>query len=1325
LDAGGLVRHRAGNRITSLMSDEKPSQIGRYRILDEIGRGGFGRVYRGYDPTVRRPVAVKVLTDAREDVLTRFRNEAMVAGNLRHENIVTVYEYGVHRDLPFIVMEFLKGEDLQHIIASQKPLTLLEKCSIMWQVAEGLHCAHRNGVVHRDVKPANIMVLSDGAVKIMDFGIARLSERSDNTRLTEKGFLIGTVSYMAPEQFAGSDFDDLCDIFAYGVIFHELATGKHPFDAPDAMSMMYKLAAQDPPPIRESVPDFPVALQQIISKAIQKERDLRYHSLKELQFDLEPIRIELQRERASPLLLRAQELFQEKQLDEAKKLVQQVLSLDPSNSAARALREDLQKVLQRRTLQPRIEGLRTAAEEHLTQRRFADAIHSFEAALRLDPGNVFIQGRVESTRGLMEQSGKVAQLLVEARREFEQKNITSAHRIVFEVLSQDPQNTEAVALLKTVHDALERHHAGQRLDDALRTAQQLILIAAYDEAIAVLLALGPDSESEKVVELLERLRAEKAEHDRQQKSHQAIAAAKGLIRDKKLDEAAVALAGLRVEFPDNQEIANLFCYAENELAAFRRNQDIENMSATAKALKEAANFDGAMGVLDQALKKYPGENAIVRLLDNTMAAKVAWQRQQAPDLLRTRDRLEGKPAGEELEREVDRGKEPAVLAAPSTPKLGSRAKQITWVRWRDFIATHRKGILVATGATVVLTGAIAVVPRIIRSREAISVNVSANTGGVSMTIGKEHCVTPNCLLKLPGGTYTLVAAKDGYKTLTRPLTVVPGETAGQLAISLEALPQLLQVNTNFESGQVYLDGRHVGELRDGQYSAPAVAPGEHTIRVIGGGSDFQAEWNAIEGKTPGLARYSVGKDVLATVVTSAGASGNVACNCEAGDMKIDGAHAERSATGHAFSLTGLKEGLHQIHVGERSLLVDVPANPAINVILSLDRNVATLVVETGEDQVRVFLNNQIYPRTTEHGVVRIPVNVGEYTVRVEKENFQSPSPLTVALKKGDEKPVRFSLVRAVAYLEVEGATPGARVKIDGQFVGDTDGAGRMRHGVSPGQHNVELTKEDYSPIQITESFGSGKTTQLKGARVAMTKMLKTVPPAPPDPKQVEAQDWAQLASSTNAEDFDAFVRSHPGGSFLEQARARAGELRQQAMATKTRNADQSKWEKVDPSNKDQLQDYLSRFPSGLHAQEAGVLLSELSRKGADAVAAQRQAEQRQEEQSRRTADEQAVVRTLKTFETAYNQKDIASLQRLWDGVPLATYRQQFREATNLSFELQIQGRPSIQGNVAVAICTRSLSYKGQGGRPQTHTERVKVNLSRSGINWVIHSLDVY
>ena len=179
---------------------------------------------------MNRVVAVKVLT-ATEDIgsFNRFKNEATAAGNLHHEHIVTVYEFGQEGDVPFLVMEYLNGQDLQKVIKGGTALTLYQKVRIMDQVADGLQCAHSEGVLHRDVKPGNVMLLKDGSIKIMDFGIARLM-RDTSTRLTQQGYLIGTVVYMAPELFAGSevDVDALCDIWSYGVVMSSFWPGTIP-----------------------------------------------------------------------------------------------------------------------------------------------------------------------------------------------------------------------------------------------------------------------------------------------------------------------------------------------------------------------------------------------------------------------------------------------------------------------------------------------------------------------------------------------------------------------------------------------------------------------------------------------------------------------------------------------------------------------------------------------------------------------------------------------------------------------------------------------------------------------------------------------------------------------------------------------------------------------------------------------------------------------------------------------------------------------------------------------------------------------------------------
>lgn len=323
------------------MSDAIP-HIGKYEIRREIGRGGLGLVYEAYDPSVGRRVAIKVLhTGGNLDVLARFRQEATAAGNLHHKNILTIYEYGEHEGSPFIAMEYIEGQDLERLIQDARPLSLIEKVRIMREVAEGLQYAHVNHVVHRDIKPGNIRVQPDGLVKIMDFGIARLLHE-DNARLTQAGNLLGTLAYMAPEQFAGVDSGHLGDIFAYGVVYYELLAGKNPFAAPDPATLIRNITQTDPDPLSTLIPDCPAALQALVDRTLKKDPESRYQSMEDVLFDSEPFLLEARRQHATELLQEAQESRVAGKLDGALTLVRQALDLDPGMTEARELRETLQ-----------------------------------------------------------------------------------------------------------------------------------------------------------------------------------------------------------------------------------------------------------------------------------------------------------------------------------------------------------------------------------------------------------------------------------------------------------------------------------------------------------------------------------------------------------------------------------------------------------------------------------------------------------------------------------------------------------------------------------------------------------------------------------------------------------------------------------------------------------------------------------------------------------------------------------------------------------------------------------------------------------------------
>jgi len=321
-----------------------PARIGKYTILGELGRGGFGVVYKGHDPTLPRDVAIKVMpATADAEMVARFRREAAAAGGLSHDNIVTIHEFGEQDGLLYIVMQLLEGDDLEDLLKAGKRLELHEILHIMAQVARGLDYAHQRGIVHRDVKPANIRVLPGGEVKIMDFGVARFLEGANSgyTRATD---VIGTFRYMAPEQLDSSaDFDQRGDLFAYGIIYYQLLTGVHPFHAPDLPQLIDRIRHYMPPPIGQYNPNVPPALEPVVFRALAKNREERYPSLRELQLDVEPVLQTVRHGRSRELSDEAQLLAGHGRTQEAFGLLRQALELDGLNMAARQLRDELRR----------------------------------------------------------------------------------------------------------------------------------------------------------------------------------------------------------------------------------------------------------------------------------------------------------------------------------------------------------------------------------------------------------------------------------------------------------------------------------------------------------------------------------------------------------------------------------------------------------------------------------------------------------------------------------------------------------------------------------------------------------------------------------------------------------------------------------------------------------------------------------------------------------------------------------------------------------------------------------------------------------------------
>jgi len=275
------------------------STLGRYKIIGEIGQGAMGVVYKAVDPIIDRTVAIKTINlnlsrQELEEYEARFQQEIKAAGRLNHPNIVTIYDVGKTDQVAYMAMEFLEGKELKDMIATGELPSPGEVVDIIAQVADGLWFAHQQDIVHRDVKPSNIMVMKGGVAKITDFGIARLPNSAVKTMT---GLILGSPRYMSPEQVIGKSIDSRSDIFSLGVVLYEALTGVAPFDGDNVNAIMYATVNTTPPPLSAHNRSMPPMLDLIVAKAMAKLLEDRYQTIKELGDDLREVRRQMDHSR--------------------------------------------------------------------------------------------------------------------------------------------------------------------------------------------------------------------------------------------------------------------------------------------------------------------------------------------------------------------------------------------------------------------------------------------------------------------------------------------------------------------------------------------------------------------------------------------------------------------------------------------------------------------------------------------------------------------------------------------------------------------------------------------------------------------------------------------------------------------------------------------------------------------------------------------------------------------------------------------------------------------------------------------------------------------
>jgi serine/threonine protein kinase len=513
-------------------SPAKPSRIGAYDIIDVIGRGGMGTVFRGNDPRIGRTVAIKVLTAAGEDpdLLIRFYREAKYTGSLHHQNIVTVYELGHQDGVPYLVMEYLEGVSLEGVIGSGRAMPMAEKLGIILQVCNGLTYAHKHSLVHRDIKPANIVILGDGTAKIVDFGIALLG----GSKLTRTGHVVGSLNYMSPEQLTGNvEVDVRTDVYSTGVVLFQLLTGVLPFDGGSTAATLRKIIADPPPHLSNYLLDCPEELEGILEKALAKDREDRYPSPEDFAVDLARVHQTYLQKMLGETLQQAADAVRRKDFVTARQQVLQVLRGSPQNSEAAELLRLIKQGQEQAQHEQQVLHLQMKAEEAFRKNHLEEALQFVEHGMRLDPGGTVFPGLRDAIHEAHARMGRYRSALKSAEVGLRSGDLDAAKLAVEEAQEIMPDDPAARTLASQIIAKLEQRLREQQTAEKQR--QFALAINAVEKGMAdarMLLMLG---QTQDALQSLNNMESEVAQLPPQWKVQFEALKREARVRAPKLD----------------------------------------------------------------------------------------------------------------------------------------------------------------------------------------------------------------------------------------------------------------------------------------------------------------------------------------------------------------------------------------------------------------------------------------------------------------------------------------------------------------------------------------------------------------------------------------------------------------------------------------------------------------------------------------------------------------------------------------------------------------------------------------------------------------------
>jgi len=1105
----------------SVMSSQL-TQIGKYRIDGVIGRGGMGVVYKAFDPVLEVSVAIKVIKGGAD--IKRFYAEARSTAALRDcPNIVTVYDFGEQDGNPYLVMQYLDGISLESIIHSRAALSLSEKLKIMIDVCSGLAYAHERNVIHRDVKPANIIILHDGLAKIVDFGIARVT---GSTSQTVAGTIIGTLEYMSPENFQEHKLDSRTDVWSTGVVWYELLTGRSPFkdrdDLPPAQ-LISKIVNDAPISLSRYFPKYGAEFDAILERALAKDRDQRYGNMKEFAFDLVQVQQQLKEEAATQYFERAQEAVRREEWDKARQQLEEILKIDRQNTTANRLYVMVNEKIREKQRQERVQWLLAEAEQARVDKRYDDVVRILEEGAKTDPNNKDVRELLRMALDQKQRMATLGSLLERGKAALQKGMLEEAQKAAIESVNLAPEDTQARIFNSLVRKEMEARARHDQFRHFLEQAREQLKARDLGQALANIEAAREiEGDAPELLDVFRHAVTLRDQLKREAELKQLSAEIEAAFEAGDLRGVVErAEKGLQ-RFPKERTLLELQGIAKEQLAAEERKHYIAEQIALASSLLDSGEFARAVACLDVALEKIPGEATLEKLrgeLQEKLTTEESQQRrisgarstiEEARRLLAeqgTKQSLEllegqkGKYSGiEEFDRlleqigkrscaedlqksliaEADPDRQVALAGEESqrNPKNEFVAQMLADCRERQKqINAYRRQ---ATNFEVQKRFDKAIeqwesVRRLWPQGEQVQPEIDR------LTTLKEEAERPRASSEQPPPTYDVTAT-----SVMSMGTAAKAAAAKAPETQESAVPSV----SHTEKVAARKETKGVTSPLPRTWVLVAIACALLAIGVV----------TYVYLNRPGLVVVHLQTEPTGAEVETDNQRCTAPCDLrlKPGEYKISGTRegfirAERSISlgrePQSVTLT-----LEKIATAE----IPKPSVPA-----------GTLVVKTNVDQVDVLVDGKPMARTQgQTATVAIPA--GNYIVSVKKFGYKGKTQ-QAEIAASQRSELAFVLEEEVnpdPYLNIVQARPHARVEVDGRYEGDVLSDGTFNFQMKPGQHRVTVSLNGYQSFSTTVSAKFGEK---KSVPVILPALAPLIGSFTANPSTIQQGQFADLA----------------------------------------------------------------------------------------------------------------------------------------------------------------------------------------------------------------------